>query len=163
MIRRPPRSTRTDTLVPYTPLFRSGDGLALHQSGPPVDLDLGELQRPLGRRDLPPDLADLRLDRGLLEHDQQIAGLDVGPLLEEALLDEALDPGAELDLIDCLDAAIERDRGRDVLLRHSGNCDRWRRRRPRLLGLFLLAAGSERQRAGAQGAVDAGERRWRRA
>src|SRR3546814_12503565 len=24
MIRRPPKSTRTDTLVPYTPLFRSG-------------------------------------------------------------------------------------------------------------------------------------------
>src|SRR3546814_17801306 len=66
-------------------------------------------------------------------------------------LDEALDPGAELDLIDCLDAAIERDRGRDVLLRHSGNCDRWRRRRRRLLGLFLLAAGSEQQRAGDQG------------
>src|SRR3546814_1294705 len=28
MIRRPPRSTRTDTLFPYTPLFRS-DGLDL--------------------------------------------------------------------------------------------------------------------------------------
>src|SRR3546814_18198503 len=26
MIRRPPRSTRTDTLFPYTTLFRSGDG-----------------------------------------------------------------------------------------------------------------------------------------
>src|SRR3546814_15770765 len=26
MIRRPPRSTRTDTLVPYTTLFRSGQG-----------------------------------------------------------------------------------------------------------------------------------------
>src|SRR3546814_17299415 len=26
MIRRPPRSTRTDTLVPYTTLFRSFDG-----------------------------------------------------------------------------------------------------------------------------------------
>src|SRR3546814_10357851 len=26
MIRRPPRSTRTDTLVPYTTLFRSGRG-----------------------------------------------------------------------------------------------------------------------------------------
>src|SRR3546814_15616012 len=26
MIRRPPRSTRTDTLCPYTPLFRSGGG-----------------------------------------------------------------------------------------------------------------------------------------
>src|SRR3546814_13023543 len=29
MIRRPPRSTRTDTLFPYTPLFRS------HAGGPP--------------------------------------------------------------------------------------------------------------------------------
>src|SRR3546814_6944164 len=27
MIRRPPRSTRTDTLFPYTTLFRSGTGL----------------------------------------------------------------------------------------------------------------------------------------
>src|SRR3546814_13002308 len=27
MIRRPPRSTRTDTLFPYTTLFRSGDDL----------------------------------------------------------------------------------------------------------------------------------------
>src|SRR3546814_8123678 len=25
MIRRPPRSTRTDTLIPYTPLFRSAE------------------------------------------------------------------------------------------------------------------------------------------
>src|SRR3546814_3220290 len=29
MIRRPPRSTRTDTLFPYTTLFRSRRGLAL--------------------------------------------------------------------------------------------------------------------------------------
>src|SRR3546814_15304862 len=28
MIRRPPRSTRTDTLFPYTTLFRSGLGIA---------------------------------------------------------------------------------------------------------------------------------------
>src|SRR3546814_21141749 len=28
MIRRPPRSTRTDTLFPYTTLFRSGVGLS---------------------------------------------------------------------------------------------------------------------------------------
>src|SRR3546814_18745405 len=35
MIRRPPRSTRTDTLFPYTTLFRSdaGDSLALLCSG----------------------------------------------------------------------------------------------------------------------------------
>src|SRR3546814_4490843 len=31
MIRRPPRSTRTDTLFPYTTLFRSAEGLALEQ------------------------------------------------------------------------------------------------------------------------------------
>src|SRR3546814_8952838 len=29
MIRRPPRSTRTDTLFPYTTLFRSEDGLVI--------------------------------------------------------------------------------------------------------------------------------------
>src|SRR3546814_6779673 len=29
MIRRPPRSTRTDTLFPYTTLFRSHDGVVL--------------------------------------------------------------------------------------------------------------------------------------
>src|SRR3546814_8372624 len=29
MIRRPPRSTRTDTLFPYTTLFRSGQHVAL--------------------------------------------------------------------------------------------------------------------------------------
>src|SRR3546814_19445490 len=28
MIRRPPRSTRTDTLLPYTTLFRSNDNLS---------------------------------------------------------------------------------------------------------------------------------------
>src|SRR3546814_14859920 len=30
MIRRPPRSTRTDTLFPYTTLFRSADGVAFN-------------------------------------------------------------------------------------------------------------------------------------
>src|SRR3546814_1312806 len=34
MIRRPPRSTRTDTLVPYTTLFRSmPDGIAVMDRG----------------------------------------------------------------------------------------------------------------------------------
>src|SRR3546814_7113377 len=31
MIRRPPRSTRTDTLLPYTTLFRSGGGSRRHR------------------------------------------------------------------------------------------------------------------------------------
>src|SRR3546814_5543497 len=34
MIRRPPRSTRTDTLFPYTTLFRSQDGAEFQQGGP---------------------------------------------------------------------------------------------------------------------------------
>src|SRR3546814_3492786 len=33
MIRRPPRSTRTDTLFPYTTLFRSAAEIALCQTG----------------------------------------------------------------------------------------------------------------------------------
>src|SRR3546814_13820696 len=34
MIRRPPRSTRTDTLFPYTTLFRSPAMLAAYNAGP---------------------------------------------------------------------------------------------------------------------------------
>src|SRR3546814_12980144 len=47
MIRRPPRSTRTDTLFPYTTLFRSPfavlsrqDGRLRHRRERPVPLDL---------------------------------------------------------------------------------------------------------------------------
>src|SRR3546814_5261729 len=35
MIRRPPRSTRTDTLFPYTTLFRSARGRRMRASSPP--------------------------------------------------------------------------------------------------------------------------------
>src|SRR3546814_5133031 len=39
MIRRPPRSTRTDTLFPYTTLFRSQDGRrGAHSAAPRDDL-----------------------------------------------------------------------------------------------------------------------------
>src|SRR3546814_20538603 len=34
MIRRPPRSTRTDTLVPYTTLFRSQAGMRVEEAEP---------------------------------------------------------------------------------------------------------------------------------
>src|SRR3546814_6024056 len=40
MIRRPPRSTRTDTLFPYTTLFRSGAILMLRDSEEPYPVDL---------------------------------------------------------------------------------------------------------------------------
>src|SRR3546814_5309909 len=37
MLRRPPRSTRIDTLFPYTTLFRSGPSTALSVAGLPLD------------------------------------------------------------------------------------------------------------------------------
>src|SRR3546814_13905071 len=42
MIRRPPRSTRTDTLFPYTTLFRSFEDIARITNEP--DLDQGSVQ-----------------------------------------------------------------------------------------------------------------------
>src|SRR3546814_11293634 len=44
MIRRPPRSTRTDTLFPYTTLFRSIPGWLgnCHASGTTIIAELGE-------------------------------------------------------------------------------------------------------------------------
>src|SRR3546814_20300109 len=47
MIRRPPRSTRTDTLVPYTTLFRSA---AAAQAGVRPDRLAAAVQRPAARR-----------------------------------------------------------------------------------------------------------------
>src|SRR3546814_3755649 len=46
MIRRPPRSTRTDTLFPYTTLFRSPTrfGVAVVSDDPAFEQDAGEQQ-----------------------------------------------------------------------------------------------------------------------
>src|SRR3546814_6032697 len=51
MIRRPPRSTRTDTLFPYTTLFRSAVGAdeGMDLAGPHGEVDaVGRLQRAEG-------------------------------------------------------------------------------------------------------------------
>src|SRR3546814_7913347 len=43
MVRRPPRSTRTDTLFPYTTLFRSQDvDIVVAQAPEPVARDIGK-------------------------------------------------------------------------------------------------------------------------
>src|SRR3546814_13544466 len=49
LIRRPPRSTRTDTLFPYTPLFRSQARLAFASARRAEKLDDAAVRRP-GRR-----------------------------------------------------------------------------------------------------------------
>src|SRR3546814_17880054 len=51
MILRPTRSTRTDTLLPSTPLFRSTPGVALHRARQTnAEWLLRELQRAHARR-----------------------------------------------------------------------------------------------------------------
>src|SRR3546814_17153320 len=49
MIRRPPRSTRTDTLFPYTTLFRSGLVLQLRQALGGIEADLDRLSAALAQ------------------------------------------------------------------------------------------------------------------
>src|SRR3546814_5143878 len=79
MIRRPPRSTRTDTLFPYTTLFRSlcGETVAVDHF-PGVGRDDGAVEDHVGGR------ADLQL------HPDRCVGLGVGVAREG---DSASPPG----------------------------------------------------------------------
>src|SRR3546814_7079072 len=76
MIRRPPRSTRTATLLPYTTLFRSIRGRALRPRNlaarGPVDHQ-GLAGRPGGQFDVPQDRAQLQSQHG---HGRQGDGTD---------------------------------------------------------------------------------------
>src|SRR3546814_16363730 len=73
MIRRPPRTTRTDTLLPYPTLFRSEDQEAvrcLHGRRNGADIETGEhgIERPAELALLnPADIATGRRARGLGE------------------------------------------------------------------------------------------------
>src|SRR3546814_5184882 len=80
MIRRPPRSTRTDTLFPYTTLFRSCRGVAeRHQQHVAGD----ELRQPVGRlcpsarrrRQRLDDRAACRRQRRSEEHTSELQSL----------------------------------------------------------------------------------------
>src|SRR3546814_17666038 len=95
MIRRPPRSTRTDTLFPYTTLFRSHVLLVLDQPLGLLDHHFGDLDVAVGglvegRGD------DLALHRTLhvgdflgplvdQQHDQEDFGMVVGDRLGDVL------------------------------------------------------------------------------
>src|SRR3546814_8779122 len=69
MIRGPPRSTRTDTLFPYTTLFRSlADAAAPHL--PPIQLPVaGEHDRPAPRWSAPLTVLDIASAHGWLTSD----------------------------------------------------------------------------------------------
>src|SRR3546814_2449761 len=66
MIRPPPRSTRTDTLFPYTTLFRSVDGRAIIVVGADTRLkhcEIGRLRRLLDEVDRAADRTGAVIDR----------------------------------------------------------------------------------------------------
>src|SRR3546814_17435205 len=66
MIRRPPRSTRTDTLFPYTTLFRSGGGLPRGRDP--------RAARPVRGRHEVPYASGAAGDRGSLSPPRRVAG-----------------------------------------------------------------------------------------
>src|SRR3546814_13725943 len=87
MVRRPPRSTRSDTLFPYTTVFRSRlivdpvEDLADH-------VEARRLVRAADPKEDPDGLADLRLQRVLAEQSPGGAVEDVvfGPLVQELVV-----------------------------------------------------------------------------
>src|SRR3546814_1804006 len=75
MIRRPPRSTRTDTLFPYTTLFRSRNGQVAQAVEPARRPGVGTGRHPVHRRNLQGQgQADLRARRSE-EHTSELQSL----------------------------------------------------------------------------------------
>src|SRR3546814_725458 len=114
MIRRPPRSTRTDTLFPYTTLFRSQRVAHLAQCGRIAALEMIEIE-------------DDRLDLGIV-----LRGVDRADEIAQSILaahrlsardGEGIDLGGLLD-----DRAVEIEQQRAVADRR--RCRSRRKRRP---------------------------------
>src|SRR3546814_11843597 len=92
MIRRPPRSTRTDTLFPYTTLFRSkpcscqpsADAMLLQAASSSADIPL--IVRMLGRSLLVAPRHPLLRTRAspLVKHNSVCAMLDLHTIFESA-------------------------------------------------------------------------------
>src|SRR3546814_7167191 len=96
MIRRPPRSTRTDTLFPYTTLFRSTkDRISLERSSPGVVGHRVSILGGLQRRSF--KLGDLCLINSSLNPTslflRQHPGRDLNPIHDSAIINGFLDLG----------------------------------------------------------------------
>src|SRR3546814_7381186 len=97
MIRRPPRSTRTDTLFPYTTLFRSElSAGALERIRRHFWSDF-EAQRPLDAYLSMRELEFLQFQEALILDREHLAKADVSDLLE-SMLDELLGEDSEPEL-----------------------------------------------------------------
>src|SRR3546814_1570027 len=88
MIRRPPRSTRTDTLFPYTTLFRSGTDAAVSES----TADPARAGRPHPRANgtFPRIIADYVRERGVLTLPDAIRQMPGWPAQRLGLADRGL-------------------------------------------------------------------------
>src|SRR3546814_1778696 len=100
MIRRPPRSTRTDTLFPYTTLFRSIDD---HRQ-PAVRIDGAERRRQVLALEHVVDAAPIR-NTQFLQHD---AGLVAVRYTDEMQIDHAATLRRQLMRIKSFHAAAVR-------------------------------------------------------
>src|SRR3546814_10098759 len=72
MIRRPPRSTRTDTLFPYTTLFRSWPSESMNCHFPSTLL---VVQKPDGRGGWPDEVPHMSLSTRSEEHTSELQSL----------------------------------------------------------------------------------------
>src|SRR3546814_14559942 len=90
MIRRPPKSTRTDTLLPYTTLCRSDRGDEMLARRADIVRAIAHAQRGLGRHDHPVASA---LDRRAEDRLRSAVGIHVGGI-------EEIDAGGEADVDD---------------------------------------------------------------
>src|SRR3546814_12977816 len=79
MIRRPPKSTRTDTLLPYTTLCRSDRGDEMLARRADIVRAIAHAQRGLGRHDHPVAPA---LDRRAEDRLRSAVGIHVGGIEE---------------------------------------------------------------------------------
>src|SRR3546814_1438959 len=121
MIRRPPRSTRTDTLFPYTTLFRSrqiGDILAHRQIG--IDESAG--RRLIGRI-LRAERLRLRIEARRIFGGPPVAhratGVDLAALIVETMGDFMPDHRSDRAIIDrIVDALAEIGRLQDAGRKH---------------------------------------------
>src|SRR3546814_4696575 len=91
MIRRPPRSTRTDTLFPYTTLFRplvqTGDEFLLHLRVPAVHRGFLDWTQLLGRH-LPLASAGICTGRRQRRQPEKVGSWSPGPSLHQRIRSE---------------------------------------------------------------------------
>src|SRR3546814_14018350 len=106
MIRRPPRSTRTDTLVPYTTLFRSPSAPAPEEA-PPADFSIPSVPVDIVVRRL--SVENVRLDEPVagvpiaLRAEGRIAGSEGGTLQSDLTVERIDGVAGRLVLIAAMD------------------------------------------------------------